>query len=39
LNKNILGGAHAFRYNLFAAEPAKRIFASIVAAMLLQVKG
>jgi len=23
-----LGGTHAFRYNLFAAEPAKRIFTS-----------
>jgi len=33
MNTNYFGGRHAFRYNLFVAEPTKRIFATIVAAM------
>ncbi len=37
INATPLGGTHAFRSNLFAAEPAKRISTAIVAAMHLQM--
>jgi len=33
MHATVLGGKHAFRSNLFAAEPAKRISTAIVAAM------
>jgi len=33
-----MGGTHAFHSNLFAAEPAKRISATIVAAIQLHIK-